>query len=202
MATATKKLVLGPKDHGRELTWEEFAQAPWEEGYDYELIDGRLSVAPAPDFPHFWIENWLGRVLRAYSDACPSVINLVGHGSRVFVPGRRGVTCPQPDYVAYHDFPFHVPYRQIDWRQVCPVLVVEVLSRDNPKKDLERNVALYRQVPSIQEYWILDDLGPTLTLIAYRRAGRRWRKPLTVPENRTYTTPLLPGFSLTVNAQP
>jgi Uma2 family endonuclease len=202
MAAATKvKKELGPADHGRELTWEEFAHTPWQDGYYYELIDGRLYVAPAPDLPHNWVEHWIGRALQAYSDACPSVVNYVCHNGRVFVPGRRGVTCPQPDFAAYHDFPLHVPYRQLNWRQVSPVLVVEILSPDNPEKDLERNVVLYRQVPSIQEYWILNALSPALTLTAHRRRGRRWR-PMVIAEGGTYSTPLLPGFTLTVNAQP
>jgi Uma2 family endonuclease len=201
MATVTKRKRLGPQDQGRELTWEEFAHAPWQEGYHYELIDGRLSVSPAPDQPHDWVVEWIGQALRSYSAACPAIINRVSQHARVFVPNRPGVTCPEPDFAAYHDFPLHVPYWQIDWRQLSPVLVVEILSPDNPEKDLDRNVRLYRQVPSIQEYWILGPPGPALSLTAYQRRGRRWR-PVSVSIGDTYSTPLLPGFTLTVNAQP
>jgi Uma2 family endonuclease len=202
MAAATKvKKELGPADHGRELTWEEFAHTPWQDGYYYELIDGRLYVAPAANLPHDRVVRWIDRALCTYSDACPSVINYVSLGARVFVPNQPKVTCPQPDLAAYHDFPFHTPYQQVHWRQVSPILVVEVLSPDNPEKDLDRNVRLYRQVPSIQEYWILNALGSTLMLTAYRRRVRRWR-PVTVSAGGAYSTPLLPGFALTVNVQP
>jgi Uma2 family endonuclease len=196
------KKVLGSADHGRELTWEEFARTPSQEGYRYELVDGRLYVAPTPELPHDWVAEWIGRAIQRYSGACPSVINYVSRNAGVFVPNRPGLTCLVPDLAAYRDFPHHVPYWQLDWHQVSPILVVEALSPDNPEKDLERNVPLYRQVPSIQEYWILDALGPTLTLTAYRRRGLRWQKLVTIPQDGTYSTPLLPGYTLRINAQP
>src|SRR5206468_1228721 len=112
--------------------------------------------------------------------------------ARVFVPNRPGVTCPQPDFAAYYDFPLHTPYKKLNWQQVSPILVVEILSLDDPEKDRKRNLQLYRHVPSIQEYWILDTLGPTLSLTAFRRSGRGWKKPITVAQDETYSTPLLP----------
>jgi Uma2 family endonuclease len=201
-AATTKKRLLGPEDHGRAMTMEEFDQAIDGEGYRFELVDGRVYVSPVPNLPHEWVVHWLAKLLDTYSLSCPGVINYVSTAPRVFPVGRPGPTSLQPDIAAFRDFPTGRPYRQLNWRDVTPVLVVEVLSPDNPEKDYERNVALYPFVPSLQEYWILDALRPTLTLTAYRRAGRRWRKALAVPENGTYTTPLLPGFSLTVNAQP
>src|SRR3954454_3575462 len=101
-------LRLGPKDHGRELTWDELAHADLEEGARYELIDGRLYVAPAADLPHDSLENWLSDELRAYAKARPDVINRVTSKARVFVSGRPGETVPEPDLTVYHDFPFHV----------------------------------------------------------------------------------------------
>jgi Uma2 family endonuclease len=201
-ATTTSKTMLGPKDHGRAMTMEEFDQSVDSEGYYFELVDGRVFVSPVPNAPHEWVNHWLAEALRAYSRACPGVINFVSTASRVFPVGRPGPTSLEPDIAAYNDFPTGRPYRQLNWRDIHPVLVAEVLSPDNPEKDVERNVALYPFVPTLQEYWILDALHPTLTLTAYRRSGRRWRKPITVPEDGVYTTPLLPGFALTVNAQP
>ena len=43
-------------------------------------------------------------------------------------PGAKGVTNPQPDLAAYRDFPLHLPFDQVRWQDVSPVLVVEVLS--------------------------------------------------------------------------
>ena len=91
---------------------------------------------------------------------------------------------------------------EFDWRTLSPLLVVEFLSEDSPDKDLVRNVELYGQVPSIQEYWIFDTRqgAGRPTLLAYRRRDRRrWRKPLTLGPGSTYATDLLPGFTLTID---
>ena len=83
-----------------------------------------------------------------------------------------------------------------------PILVVEVLSERYYKKDLVRNMALYKEAPSVKEYWIFNphDGGDHPTLRVYRKRGdRSWQKPIDVPFAGTYTTPLLPGFTLVVD---
>ena len=47
MSTVQSK--LGPADHGRAMTLDEFDDADYEPGYKYELIDGRLYVSPDPE---------------------------------------------------------------------------------------------------------------------------------------------------------
>lgn len=199
MKTALK---IGPKDHGRPLTLDEFMAAQSVNGYHYELIDGKLYVAPLPNLPHDCVEDWIYSSLKSYSDENPDVINKVKNKSRVFVPRRRAVTCPEPDVASYRNFPLDRPFRELRWQDVSPILVVEVLSEDDPDKDLVRNVALYRRVPSIREYWILDPLqeGPDRPhLLVYRRWGHRWRRVLHFAPGQTYTTRLLPGFELVVD---
>jgi Uma2 family endonuclease len=82
-----------------------------------------------------------------------------------------------------------------------PILVVEVLCDRYHKKDLVRNVALYQEAPSVKEYWVLDprDDADHPTLRVYRRRGQAWQRPIDVPFAGTYTTPLLPGFTLIVD---
>ena len=80
--------------------------------------------------------------------------------------------------------------------------MVEILSPDNATKDLERNVRLYLEVPSIREYWIIDgrenaDYG---AILVYRRRGSKWQKPIQVAPGETYTTKLLPDFELKLDA--
>jgi Uma2 family endonuclease len=198
-------LYLTPADHGRPLTWEEFSTARSQNGYHYEIIHGRLEVSPLPNLPHEELRKWLERLLDRYAEENPAAINHVNSPARVFLPDTEedDVTAPEPDIACYHDFPVDVPRRERDWRNVSPVLVVEVLSESMADKDLERNRDLYAQVPSIQEYWILDSRGEgDLTLLVYRRRGKRWGRVRTVPPGCTYTTPLLPGFSLVMTPPP
>jgi Uma2 family endonuclease len=191
-------LLLGPADHGRLMTRQEFQAARGQEGYSYELIDGRVYVSPVPNLPHDVILEWLLDVLKEYSRTHPQFVNYLSPKARVYVPEREEATSPEPDLAAYRDFPRHLPIREQSWENVSPILVAEIVSEDDPEKDLERNVELYLQVPSIREYWILDPRAdpdhPTLTV--YRRRGRRWQNPVAVRPGETYTTRLLPGLEL------
>ncbi len=197
----TTALKLGPADHGRKLSLQEYLSGDYQEGYKYELIDGGLYVSPLPNPPQNVIEEWLGFLLATYTRQNQAVANYCTHKARVIVPGRDDVTTPEPDLTLFHNFPLHLPFREIRWENARPILVVEILSEDDPEKDLVRNVELYLQVPTIREYWIIDNREdpdrPTMTV--FRRRGRRWRSPITVDFGDKYTTPLLPGFELILN---
>jgi Uma2 family endonuclease len=194
MATLLK---IGPVDHGRPLTLEEFTSAEWEDGYQYELIDGNLYVSPQPNLPQGRVDQWIYEKLLRYVHDHPEVLNFAYYKARVFVPGRPGVTNPEPDVAGYRDFPLDTDFRDLRWQDVSPVLVVEVLSEDDPEKDLIRNVELYFQVPTIKEYWLFDAReNPNRPLLQVRcRYGRRWRL-IEVAPGETYTTKLLPGFEM------
>jgi Uma2 family endonuclease len=193
-------LKLGPADHGRPLTLEEFEAGEYQGGYHYELINGRLSVSPVPDQPENSVEDWLFFQLKLYAHQRPEVINFVTVKARVFVPDRPDLTAPEPDISAYRDYPLARRFRDVRWQDVSPVLVVEVLSEDDPDKDLVRNVELYWQVPSIREYWTIDTRAgaeqPSLRV--HRRHGQRWVKK-DVAAGESYTTRLLPGFELVLD---
>src|SRR5204862_8157377 len=191
-----------PKDHGREIDPDAFDQADGEEGYHYELIEGRVYVSPVPDMPEDSLENWLFGKLFAYSQERPDVINYVSPRTRLFVHSRARATRPEPDISAYSDYPHHLPRKQRRWQDSSPILVVEVISEAAPTKDLVRNVALYRDVPSIKEYWVLDPRPDPdrPSLLVYRRRGKGWQKPIPVPFGEVYETPrVLPGFRLVID---
>ena len=198
----TTMLRLGRADHGRPMTLDEFLTADYEGGYKYELIAGKLYVAPAANLPENAVQEWLSFQWKLYARANPAVIKFVPAAARVFIPGRRFLTAPEPDVAAYHDFPTELPLREIRWQDVSPFLVAEVLSADDPNKDLVRNAELYFLVPSIKEYWVLDareDADHPL-LIVHRRYGKHWRITEVEPGS-TYTTRLLPSFTLTLNTR-
>lgn len=194
------KLKFGPADHGRSVTAEELADAEYLDGYQYEVINGRIAVAPAPNLSEGFLDDWLYDKLRDFVRTHPEVANKVSDGARVFVPGRSELTVPEPDLAVYRDFPFDTPIRDMNWEEVSPLVVAEVLVDGDPDKDLVRNVDLYFQVPSVAEYWILDgrENPDEPLLIARRRWGSRW--VLTeVPYGETYTTRTLPGFELLID---
>src|SRR6266852_5361684 len=115
MATATLK--LGPADHGRIVPFEVFEHAPWEEGYRYELIDGRLYVSPVPEAPHEVVTKWAARTLDDYSEDHPETIDFVSGAARVHVPNQPRRHSVQPDIAAYQGFPRElILRRRVNWR--------------------------------------------------------------------------------------
>ncbi len=196
------QLYLTPADHGRVLSWDEFASADAEEGYRYEMIEGRVFVSPAANAPHNAFEIWLQLVLTDYAREHPEVLPFVTPRGRVFLPDlEQGITAPEPDIACYAEYAANPYALDVDWRDYSPILVVEVISADTADKDLVRNRRLYLQVPGIQEYWILDPREGVegLTMLVYRRRGRRWAARITVEPGATYTTPILPGFSMVLD---
>jgi Uma2 family endonuclease len=194
------QVYLTPNDHGRRLSREEFEHAASQEGYHYELIDGRLEVSPVPDFSHEHLRELLKVLLDGYAREHPESLQHVKAPARVFVPGRRATTAPEPDIAGYRDFPTDRHWSEIHWQDISPVLVVEILSPANADKDLHRNLRLYLAVPTIREYWIVDPREDPARpdLMVYRRRDSRWQHPLHVPAGSSYTTRLLPGFTLTL----
>jgi Uma2 family endonuclease len=196
----TTILKLGPADHGRPMTLEEFDAGDYEQGYKYELIDGKLYVSPEPNMPEGLLEDWLGEKLRLYKAEHPEVINFISPKARIFVPGRPGTTVPEPDLAAYHDLPLTEDWDELDWRDFSPILVIEILTGDDPTKDLVRNVDLYFRVPAIKEYWVVDGREKVSrpSMRVHRRYGKRW-KVIDLAFGETYATRLLPGFTLTID---
>jgi Uma2 family endonuclease len=195
-------LRLGPADHGRYVTDEDLEAAHFEEGYRYEVIDGKLFVSPTPDLSHDILERWLCHGWEDYSRQHPEVVNYLTVKARIFIPGRPRLTVPEPDLAAYQNFPLDTPRAQQDWRLVSPVFVAEIVSPDNPDKDLIRNVGLYLQVPSIREYWILDPRDGPVRLLIRRRRGSRWQNVIEVAEGETVTSRHFPGLEMTMTPPP
>jgi Uma2 family endonuclease len=86
---------------------------------------------------------------------------------------------------------------------MTPLIVAEIM-KDDWKKDLVRNVELYREIPSILEYWIVDirkDVNdPTLKVFRRDSGDEDWTAT-DYPADAVYKTPLLRGFKLPVTPQ-
>lgn len=197
---ANVALRFGPADHGRPVTAEEVAEAEYAGGFGYEVIDGRLYVSPLPNPGENYLEMWLRDKLWDHVRTAFAPAGRVTNKARVFVPDRPRLTVPEPDIAAYLHFPIDTPIRDLRWQDISPQIVAEVLVEGDPRKDLERNIELYLQVPDIAEYWVLDgrDLPDEPTLIQHRRYGKRW-VVRSYPYGSTFATKLLPGFSLLID---
>jgi Uma2 family endonuclease len=192
-------LRIGPHDHGREMTLEEYLAGDYEEGYRYELIRGELYVSPQPNPPHDEMSEYLNDLLTVYKLKHRKIVKRLSSHCRVFVPGERKTTCPEPDFALYNDYARGSG--QNSWQKFSPFIVIEIVSDSDPDKDYVRNVELYQKVPTILEYWLFDKVdeadGPTLRVHRRDTGDQEWKTEDYGPE-ASYSTQLLPGFSLPV----
>ena len=194
------RLYLTPADHGRSLSWDEFAGCGFAGGLS--IRDDRregLRVAREQMRPTMLSRSGSRALYPPTPLERPDVLQYVrpapASSCRTWRRGSRPLSRTSR---ATPSMRRTLSPDDVDWRDYSPVLVVEVISADTADKDLVRNRRLYLQVPSIKEYWILDPREGVegLTLLVYRRRGRRWEACRTVAAGATYATPLLPGFSL------
>ena len=187
------RLRFGPRSHGRPVTQDELELAEYRPGYKYEVIFGRLYVSPAPNPPHDAVENYIRNQIYLFSLDRPDVVGYVASRARVFVPSEVTETAPEPDIAVYVEEPVD------DWREAEPFIVGEVMRGDSVDKDLFRNVSLYWNVPSIQEYWIFDIRKEPRrpSLLVHRRTRKDW-EVLEFTADAIYETPHLPGLKLQI----
>ena len=81
MATVAPPLRIGPADHGRMMTLEEFREAEELDGYRYELARGVLEVTEVPNDPHGVVVCNLYRAVSRYDQQHPGVILRYGGGN-------------------------------------------------------------------------------------------------------------------------
>jgi len=177
---------MGPQDAGRLMTLEEFERAKEEPGFVYELIDGVLCVSPIPLPPHaYWVEI-VRSVLATYASRHPQTFDFVTEGSEIVIPGRPGATRPRPDIAAYRNFLKSIP---VSWSEICPRIVVEVISPRRVRKDTVRNRHLYWMAGRIDEYWIVDPTGdvdrPRLIALSRQPGAQDWKEDV-VPFGKSY----------------
>ena len=180
------------------MTLEAFERFSEKPGYVYELIDGVLNVSPTPKIPHDIWKEFVTDQLKAYARDHRDVIRYVTTDCEIVVRKRPGPTRPRPDVAAFKDFPrLDDAAEHPEWDDVCPILVVEVVSARRRRKDITRNRHLYWAVKGIAEYWIVDP-GKDVRrprLVALRRGAKasEWSEHR-VEFGQPYETPALPGF--------
>lgn len=174
---------------GRLLTPEEFdAVADYDELYRYELIHGVLVVTPIPSEGQSDPNDELGLMLRLYGLQHPQ-----GGALDKTMPERYIRTQESrrlADRVVWTGLG-RVP----DPRADVPTIAIEFVSgrrnwhRDYVEKRLEYALA------GVLEYWVIDRFQRTMTV--YCNVPGQSRE-VVLQSNEIYTTPLLPGFELSL----
>lgn len=168
------------------LTDEDYRALP-NDGKRYEVLEGELSVAPAPFSLHQQILRNLFRCLDRYLQVYPLGQLLFAPIDLVLSPS----TVLQPDLVFVSRGRDHlITSRAIEGP---PDFVVEVLSPSTADLDRLTKAQLYAR-HSIPHYWLVDPEGETVD--AYALAGEGYRLESQTKRGEAFQSPLFPGFQL------
>ena len=160
------------------LTYEDYRKTPDDQRY--ELLDGALVVLPTPNTAHqkalfriarlvedFVLERGLGGVFIAPTDVVLSDTNVV-QPDVIFVSKERMSVVGDANI------------------QGAPDLVIEIVSPNNPERDLVRKRDIYAR-NGVGEYWIVDPEarsirvmtleGSTYSIIGEYGAGDKLTSP-------------------------
>lgn len=181
---------LAPGLGGVRLTPAEFDAIDYEDcepGFRYELIQGVVTVNPAPGLSHNSPNQFLGNLLFLYQTTHPQGKLLDATEYEVYVrvsSGRR-----LADRVLW--IGLGRPVRQ---KRDVPTIIVEFVSPS--RRDWLRDYVEKRDdylAVGVKEYWVIDRFRRKMTV--FRPTGSS-EMETTIPESDKYQTPLLPGFEL------
>ena len=175
----------------RQGAWSEDAYL-WLTDHSNRLVeftDGYIEELSMPTFTHQSILLFLYGLLRAYLKPRGGVVMVAALRLRVR-PGKFR----EPDLLLLRD---RTDRRCQDRYWLGADLVVEVVSPDNPDRDLVEKRADYAEA-GIPEYWIADPRDATIRVLSLR--GAAYVEHGVYRRGDTATSALLAGFAAEVSA--
>src|SRR5215203_5306238 len=131
--TLLSKIIVGPGDHGRRMTLDEFDTAEAVDGRLYELSRGEVVVTDVLNPPHAQAVDALRQQLSEYRGKNPGLIQKLLSGSECKILVDPTQSERHPDLAVYK-----TPPPAMDssvWSVWVPELVVEVVSPDSVDRD-------------------------------------------------------------------
>ena len=184
MTTATATATQTPR--GAKMTLDDYLALPEREGV-WELVDGVLEKMAEPSLEH---QRLIGILYRLIDTFLATTVPAPGIALLAVSVALSLSRVAVPDLVYVRAERRHLLQGLIV--SGGPDLVVEVLSQDRAK-DLVRNRQWYAAA-GIPEYWILDPVNDTLTVLEL--SAGQYIERATLGRNDVLTTPTLPGLSV------
>ena len=168
------------------LTYDNYCELPNDRNR-YEILDGELSVTPAPRTKHQSISSHLHRMLANHI-----VANQLGD---IYAAPTDVILAPttvvQPDLIFIgNDRRGIVTERAIEG---APTLAVEILSPSTQSIDRETKAQLYAKY-AVPHYWLIDP--EQLTLETYELAGDHYKFVVKAQNTELFTPSLFPGLAI------
>jgi len=187
---------VGPADHGRRMSLDDFEEAEGEHGHLYELSRGVVTVVEIPHPLHFRLVDAIDRQLRAYQHENPRQIVAIGGGAecKLLIEGLQSER--HPNLAVYKTAQSEGETSGEIWRRWVPEIVIEVVSPSSRQRDYDQKPEEYLRL-GVKEYWIVD--ADERAMIVMRRSRGRWiEKSVRTPA--VYRTRLLPGLAFSCSA--
>lgn len=171
------------------LTYADLERFP-DDNLRRELIDGELIVTAAPRLRHQGVVKRLLRFLDQYVE---------GHGGEVVVSPFDVLLSDgdvvEPDLLVVRAE--NLDRLEEAFLRGAPDIVIEVSSPSTRRLELIRKRNLYERY-GVPEYWYVDLEADRIDV--YRRADEGFERPLVLERPDDLTSPLLPGFAMSVDA--
>jgi Uma2 family endonuclease len=157
--------MIANREDYQKMTAQEYLEWEAKQELRHEYIDGEILAMTGGTLPHNTIALNFYTVLRPHlrQRACAGYVSdakvQANKNSRYFYPDLV-ITC-NPDDLKAKNFIQH------------PKIIVEVLSPSTESYDRTKKLKYYRQIPSLQEYVLVD--SEEITVEVYRRGeGKMW----------------------------
>jgi Uma2 family endonuclease len=171
------------------LTYDDYCELPNDRNR-YEILDGELSVTPAPAAKHQIALGNLHRILSVYVFA--------NHFGRLMLAPTdlilAATSVVQPDLIFIgNDRIQVVTERGVEG---TPTLVIEILSPTTHRTDRQTKAQLYAKY-GVPHYWLMDP--DTHVLEAYELSGEQYNLVIKAQDGDVFSPPLFPGLSFQIS---
>jgi Uma2 family endonuclease len=176
------------------LTFEAYLALP-EMKQRYEIVDGVLIMPPAPTPAHQW---FLQRIfLRLHNFVEARHLGVVLFAPVDLLIQREPLRTHQPDILYLSAERTGVrglsELQGLQFFEIPPDLVVEVLSPSNTRRDLEGKLEDYRKV-GVLECWLVSPEAETIEVLSFLAEGTRVIDVFSI--DGSLQSPVLPEFTL------
>jgi Uma2 family endonuclease len=168
------------------LTYEDYRNLPNDRNR-YEILDGELSVTPAPSIIHQVVLGNLHRILANYIVSKPLGKLLIAPTDVLLT----GTTVVQPDLIFLAKDRLHLVTGQAI--EGSPTLVVEILSPSTHQTDRVTKAQLYARY-GVPQYWLIDPEERTLE--AYELTTDHYVLSVRAQNDEGFAPALFPGLSI------
>ncbi len=193
MTPTLTAIRIGPHDHGRRMTLDDFDEAEVVAGIQVELGRGVIIVSEIPLPWHLILIDRLRCLITSYRAAHPGKVFCLAGGGECKLPVAEYNSERHPDLAVYLTEP---PYQDSNaaWSEWIPELVIEVVSPGSEVRDYSEKRDEYLAF-GVREYWIVHPDRKEIMVL--RRMKGQWSEQ-TLTAINDYSPHLLPGFSLNV----